>query len=93
DVDKLAAQLFEKSPKKAVKYSTEYSVNAGNNTVAQWKDFYKFLFTKYVDGNVKEKRPVPPGYKYIPPKVSQPGYGEEWYRIIIQHTGDKFKAK
>lgn len=93
DVDKLAAQLFEKSPKKAVKYLTEYSVNAGNNTVAQWKDFYKFLFTKYVDGNVKEKRPVPPGYKYIPPKVSQPGYGEEWYRIIIQHTGDKFKAK
>ncbi|NSW93674.1 MAG: C69 family dipeptidase, partial [Bacteroidales bacterium] len=62
DVDKLAAQLFEKSPKKAVKYLTEYSVNAGNNTVAQWKDFYKFLFTKYVDGNVKEKRPVPPGY-------------------------------
>lgn len=93
DVDKIATQLYEKNPKKAVKYLTEYSVKAGNNTVAQWKDFYKFLFTKYVDGNVKEKRPVPPGYKYYPPKVSQPGYGEEWYRIIVQHTGDKFKAR
>ena len=34
----------------------------------EWKDLYKFLFTKYVDGNVKEKRPVPAGYKYVTPK-------------------------
>ena len=31
----------------------------------QWKELYKFLFTKYVDGNVKEKQPVPKGYKYV----------------------------
>ncbi|MCK7531476.1 MAG: hypothetical protein MZV63_10795 [Marinilabiliales bacterium] len=35
---------------------TDYSVKAGNNTVKQWKEFYNFLFTKYVDGNVKEKQ-------------------------------------
>jgi dipeptidase len=93
NIDKNAEELHKKNPKKAVRYLTDYSVNAGNSTVIQWKEFYKFLFTKYVDGNVKEKRPVPPGYKYVTPKVSQPGYSEEWYRAIVNATGDKLKEK
>jgi dipeptidase len=92
-VDKTAEEQYKKSPAKAVKYLTDYSVKAGNNTVMQWKELYKFLFTKYVDGNVKEKRPVPPGYKFIEPKVSQPGYGDEWNRIIVKETGDKYREK
>lgn len=92
-IDNTASALFEKSPKKALKYITEYSVNAGNKTVDQWKEFYRFLFTKYVDGNVKEKRPVPAGYKYIPPRVSQPGYSEEWYRAIVRDAGWRLKEK
>jgi dipeptidase len=93
NTDATAEALYKKSPKKAVKYITDYSVEAGNNTVAQWKEFYKFLFTKYVDGNVKEKRPVPPGYKYYTPKVSQPGYSEEWYRAIVKDAGWRLKEK
>lgn len=93
NIDKTAEALYNKKPSKAVKYLTEYSVKAGNNTVMQWKELYKFLFTKYVDGNVKEKQPVPPGYKYVAPKISQPGYGEEWYKVIVNSTGDKFKEK
>jgi dipeptidase len=93
DIDKTAADLYKKSPKKAVKYLTEYSVKSGDNTVMQWKEFYKFLFTKYVDGNVKEKRPVPAGYKYSTPKLTQPGYSEDWYRAIVKSTGDKFLEK
>jgi hypothetical protein len=93
NIDKTAAALYQKNPKKAIKYLTDYSVKAGDNTVMQWKEFYKFLFTKYVDGNVKEKRPVPAGYKYVTPKVSQPGYSEEWYRAIVNSTGDKLREK
>ncbi len=93
DIDKSAETLYKKNPAEAVKYLTEYSVKTGNNTVMQWKELYKFLFTKYVDGNVKEKRPVPPGYKFIEPKVSQPGYGDEWNRIIVKNTGDKYREK
>jgi dipeptidase len=92
-IDKSAEALYKKNPTEAVKYLTDYSVNAGNNTVMQWKELYKFLFTKYVDGNVKEKQPVPPGYKYVNPKLSQPGYGEDWYRVIVNATGDKFREK
>jgi dipeptidase len=93
NIDKTAEALFKKSPKKAIEYLTEYSVNAGNNTVSQWKEFYHFLFTKYVDGNVKEKRPVPAGYKYVTPKLSQPGYSEEWYRAIVRDAGWRLKEK
>jgi dipeptidase len=92
-IDKTAESLYKKSPSKAVKYLTEYSVKAGNNTVTEWKDLYKFLFTKYVDGNVKESKPVPPGYKYVAPNVSQPGYGDEWNRVIVNSTGDKLREK
>ena len=93
NIDKYASELYAKSPKKALKYLTEYSLKAADNTVNQWKELYKFLFTKYVDGNVKEKAPVPQGYKYYPPKVSQPGYGDEWNRVIVNSTGDKFREK
>lgn len=93
EVDKTAAELFAKKPSKAIKYVTDYSVKTGNNTVSEWKELYRFLFTKYVDGNVKEARAVPEGYKYYTPSVSQPGYGEDWLRVIVNNTGDKLKEK
>ena len=93
NIDKTAEALYKKNPVDAVKYLTDYSVKSGNNTVKSGKNLYKFLFVKYVDGNVKEKQPIPKGYKYVAPKLSQPGYGDEWNRIIVKMTGDKFKEK
>ena len=93
NIDKSAETLYKKSPAEAVKFLTDYSVKAGNNTVMQWKDLYKFLFVKYVDGNVKEAVPVPKGYKYHVPKLTQPGYGDEWNRIIVKSTGEKYREK
>jgi len=93
EVDKTAEALYKKNPADAVKYLTDYSVKAGNKTVSEWKGLYAFLFTKYMDGNVKEKQPVPKGYKYVTPKITQPGYGDEWNRTIATSTGDKLKVK
>jgi len=93
NIDKSASDLYKKDPAKAVSILTDYSVKAGNNTVKQWKEFYNFLFVKYVDGNVKEKRTVPQGYKYVTPKLTQPGYGDDWNRMVVKMTGDKFKEK
>ena len=45
-----------------------------------------------MDGNIKESVAVPEGYKYIAPKIKQPGYGESFYRNLIKETGDKFKV-
>jgi dipeptidase len=93
NIDKEAAGLYKNDQVAAVKYLTDYSVKAGNNTVSQWKDLYKFLFTKYLDGNVKEKQAVPKGYNRVNAKLSQPGYGDDWNRFIVKTTGDKFREK
>ena len=45
-----------------------------------------------MDGNIKTAREIPEGYIYYAPKVSQPGYGDDKYRSIIQETGDQFKV-
>jgi dipeptidase len=93
DVDKTAAALYKKDPAAAIKYLTDFSVKAGNSTVKEWKNLYAFLFTKFMDGNVKEKQPVPKGNKFQNPKVTWPGYGDEWNRMVVKATGDKFKEK
>jgi dipeptidase len=87
-VDAYALKLYNIDKEKAIEFLTDYSVNTGNNLVMQWKDFYAYLFTKYMDGNIKVKD----GNRQNP-KVSQPGYGEKWYRKIVEDTGDKLRVK
>jgi dipeptidase len=86
-IDKQAQELYKKSPKKAVDFLTTYSVNAGNATVKRWKELYAYLFTKYMDGNIKT--PVP---GQMNPKVSQPGYGDDWEWLIIKETRARYKV-
>ncbi|MGD0581564.1 MAG: C69 family dipeptidase [Bacteroidales bacterium] len=90
-IDKDAADLYAADQAAAVQYLTNYSVASGNNTVKEWKNLYRFLFTKYVDGNVKVSQPVPKGYNRVNAKLSQPGYGDDWNRFIVKSTGDQFK--
>ena len=95
EIDAKAAELFKSTAKGAAKKGsdmiTTYSVNAGNNTVKEWRELYKHLFTKYMDGNVKTRRPLPDGYKYITPEVKQPGYPQDWLMRIVIDAGDKLK--
>lgn len=86
-IDNVASELFKKDSKLAIDYLTDYSVNQGNNTVAAWKELYKYLFTKYMDGNIKT-----PVLGKQNPTVKQPPYSEEWYKIIVNQTGDKLKV-
>ena len=86
-VDAQAKTLLETDRNKAVEFLTDFSVNTGNQLAGQWKQFYAYLFTRYMDGNIK----TPDGNKQNP-KVSQPGYGEQWYRRIAEDNGEKLKV-
>ncbi|MCX6269876.1 MAG: C69 family dipeptidase [Bacteroidetes bacterium] len=86
-MDQSAKDLYKKDPALAVEFLTNFSVTQGDYSVKRWKDLYHYLFTKYLDGNIKEKD----GDKQNP-KLKQPGYGEEWYRLLIRETGDRFKT-
>jgi dipeptidase len=87
ETDQKAVALYASDKKAAVGVLTDYSMKTGNETVKHWLNFYTYLFTKYMDGNIKTKVDVPEGYKYHSPTVSQPGYGEEWYRKIAEQNG------
>jgi dipeptidase len=84
--DEIALALYKKNPVKALECITDFSCNAGANTFTAWKNLYAYLFTKYLDGNIKT---VVSGQRN--PKVNQPGYGEDWYKMVIKETGEKFK--
>ena len=77
-------------------YITDYSVYTGNLVVSKWKEFYHYLFMKYKDGNVMRSdghELIENGYgKGVPKMPSQPGYGKEWERKMIEGTGERFKV-
>ena len=92
EIDNTAKSLLGTNPAKAVDFLTDYSVSTGNLSVADWKKFYGYLFTRFMDGNIKTAVDVPEGYIYHAPKVEQPGYPEWFLRMIVEQTGDKLKV-
>ena len=85
-IDAKAQEIYKKDPAKAVAFLTDYSVNTGDNLVMTWKQFYGYLFTRFMDGNIKEKD----GNKQNP-KVKQPGYGEKWQKRMADNNGKNLK--
>ena len=96
ETDKAAKSLYKdgkaKDKLKTAEFLTDFSVTNGNLTVEEWKDFYGYLFTKYMDGNIKEAVDTPEGYRFHVPKLEQPGYPEWFLRKIAETTGDKLKV-
>ncbi len=77
---------------KKIKALNDFSIAMSDKTLERWQELYGYLFTKYMDGNVKTPTEVPEGYKYYAPALEQPGYGDAWYKRIVEETGDQFKV-
>jgi dipeptidase len=95
NIDEQASVLYNKKPKKAVAFLTDYSVKQGNYTVQCWKDLSHYLLVKYMDGNTKKEKDgkfLLNGYTEIV-QPEHPGYPQWWLRIIKEKTGDKLKVK
>jgi len=91
-IDSTALHFLKEDNKKAINYLTAFSCANADNLVYTWKDFYHFLFMKFMDGNIKKTD----GEHFIENgngilvMPDQPGYGEQWYKKIIEKTGEKF---
>lgn len=86
NADKQALALLKKSPKQATDYLTNFSNQQQDMTFKEWKRLYAYLFTKYMDGNIKSRS------DNAIPNVKQPGYSKGFYQNIADKTGDKFKV-
>jgi dipeptidase len=81
-IDSGALALYEKSPRLAKDYLTEYTVATGDEVVERWRELGKFLLYKYLDGNVKNEHG----------DVKHPGYPKEWYHMVAEATGDQLRV-
>ncbi|MDO8896571.1 MAG: C69 family dipeptidase [Bacteroidales bacterium] len=91
-VDAAALKLYETDPALARAFLTDYSASMGDQTVKRWKELGEFLLVKFLDGNVKREKDGkllrnPWGYPQSP---RFPGYPDEFKKIILNDTGDRF---
>jgi len=82
--DKKYLQLSKSNPTATAQTLTTFSLAQASKTFTTWKNLYADLFVKYMDGNIKK---VIPGKRE--PDVQQPGYGQDFYRMVVRETGDK----
>ncbi|MCH4896393.1 dipeptidase [Marinilabiliaceae bacterium JC040] len=80
--DAAAMSIYKQDKKAAVEYLTDFSCSTGDNLTDTWRDFYGYLFAKYMDGNVKTFNP-----NQMNPDVKQPGYSEKFLRTIVKDHG------
>jgi len=101
--DARAMELLKSSPKKAVKYLTDFSVKAQDELFDKWEKLDKYLLVKYIDCNVKKQDPDGSfqvfGHEYegvtnfVPKSPNAPGLGEAYKRAVVNETGDFLKNK
>jgi dipeptidase len=90
NIDAEAKKLLTKDKSQAIELLTHFSNKQADSITEDWNDFYKYLFVKYSDGNIKTRAKAKEGYKFVTPKLEQPGYGEDWYKKIVKETGEQF---
>ena len=86
-IDAGAKEMLAQNKEAAIKFITDFSCRTGNHLVDTWRDFYGYLFCKFMDGNVKT---AIPGEKN--PKVEQPALPEWYLRMLIEQTGKKLEV-
>jgi len=93
-IDQGALLLHEKDPNQMIQFLTDFSCNTANSLVQEWKELGNFLLVKYLDGNIKkEKDGIFLRNQWdFPLDPVHPPYSEEWYKIIIDNTGEKFQT-
>lgn len=92
ELERKLAEIYEKDPKTVLKEVNNYSNQAAERTLKDWTQLYGYLFTKYMDGNVKTKQEIPDGYKYYAPKVEWIELSDKWKRLIVKDTEGKLKV-
>jgi len=82
EIEAAAIDLYKRAPELGRQYLTDYCVREGEEAVARWRTLGEFLIWKYLDGNVRDSQG----------NVTHPPYPSEWYRRIVNETGDRFKV-
>lgn len=93
EIEKEALALHKKSPSEAIRFLNNYSNTQVENGIKEWKKLGEYLMVKYMDGVIKKEengkfKRNPYGGPAFP---TRPGYSNEFYKKVIEQTGDKYK--
>ena len=93
EIEKEALALHKKSPSEAIRFLNNYSNTQVENGIKEWKKLGEYLIVKYMDGVIKKEengkfKRNPYGGPAFP---TRPGYSNEFYKKVIEQTGDKYK--
>ena len=85
--DAAAAALYKENPTAARQLVTDYSVATAENLFQTWKLLDEYLLVKFIDGNIKKEDSegvfTDNGNWFdIPASPLQPGYSEEWKKMV-----------
>ena len=103
EADTKALELYNRSPRKAVKYLTNWSVNEADALFDKWERLDKYVLVKYIDGNIKKQNDdgsftsydgrdwttVSPGYKGLSKAYKEAVVKERGPLMRVRNTGIK----
>ena len=94
-IEEKALNAYSTSPAEAAKILNDYSEQVSADATARYKKLGEYLLVKYLDGNRKRETDGkfarnPWGYPLQP---EFPGYNEDYYRTIVNGTGDHLRVR
>ncbi len=94
-IEKKALETYLTNKTAAIAFLTKYSSEQAENSTARWKQLGEYLLVKYMDGNIKKEKDgkFETNEDGIPASPDQPRYSEDFYREIVNKTGDRLKVK
>lgn len=93
-IEAKAKELLASNPAQAIEYLTNYSANAAQDATHQYQELAKYLFVKYLDGNIKKEKDG----KFERTETGMPvqptfgGYTQDYYNTIVKGSGDRLKV-
>lgn len=94
EVEAHAVALCKSNPQQAVEYLTNYSVNTAQHATHRYQELAKYLFVKYLDGNVKREKDgkFERNEAGMPVQPQWPGYTQDYYNTVVKGSGDRLKV-
>ncbi len=92
-VEAKAQSLLKTSEAQAIEYLTNYSIGEAQVYLKQYQDLAKYLFVKYLDGNIKHEKDGKFEYNDygVPVEPTFGGYTQDYYNTIVRGSGDRLK--
>ncbi|MGN0309485.1 MAG: C69 family dipeptidase [Bacteroides sp.] len=93
-IEQVAQELYQKDPKEAVSFLTNYTNQMAQGAFASWKKLGEYLVVKYNDGVTKRVKDGRFERNAIgqPARVIRQGYPEEFLKEYVKQTGERYKV-